>query len=1556
MAFQESGVKLSVSGYSAFIYQLNSASQAAASFGKGGGGSFAIDTKGLAAFSASANTSVGEVEARFGKLNSFTAGIFAGLGSTLASSLISGATAAASAIPNLLKTAFSEAISLEQAGANAFAISQPTQQQQADLAKLAESVALNPNLQVSQQGALEAIDAALKANIDASKLVNDGVIQAIVAQQNALGGSFEDNARLISKQLNDQIGEANPLTAQQLANQNVGTFRAGQFRSINDLLLAQAASGGSLKQLGLSQQQFNEFLAIAGTTASGGSDAGTSVKSFVNAATNASKEQRKAQQALGFNIADSTGQFNNALTLSQQLSEARINGINRIIESGGGTKEQQAELKRLNRLVNSNLNSASNLANGLTGVNLTDKQRAKRIEAANVQAQNAKAQFDALLSTVPSLQQTATKIKASETQFAGLLFQAFGTDGGRFAAALAGLSEEDAKRVTELITTADALQVAAIKTDTVSAKIEAIGDIFTANVAKIAKPSLVPLKDFLSTVATFGGQITPIFEFVGAKLSNALVKPLTFASGLIKNLGLNLGNFLSGFSNTIRLSDILQIDPGKFDIAFTRDIFGNVGLTSLKFGDFFTFDNKAGLIDVDIANVVHFTSGNGATSLKFGNFFTFDSKAGFIDVDIAKVIHFTTSTVNGLSISQLNIAGTLSNLIYGQGRVSLNLGRLLFFEFNLSDALGRTSFDFSAIGKTIVSGFYSQGTFKLDIGRLLDISGSFTPGGVFTLALNGKNFTVDFAAIQSFVAGIPTKIQEVVTQAFANPGQFVVDAAAYLGGLATSIQTSVTGFFAAVPAWTVDASTYLAGLGTALRTSVSGFLANPPAWVINAANYLSGLGTAITTSVTNFFTTPPAWVIDAAGYVGSITTAIQSEINRQLNTPGTFANTAVGTATGVQQGTSQIISDAIINTAAFVDSVKTSITTSLQNAFSLDALFDFQLDARGIASRAGQSIGRFLGNAISGAIDFISLESFSNFGTSFGRFMHSGLLKALAGATVVLGGISNTVADVFLNFFGGIGEGFGGTRAFAKLGAAATAISNAFVTAVENESKALGAKINKPISDFLSSAYNGIVSATQGFADSLIGIANQIIGILNTINPVGQIPTIETFAGQNQRLQSALTSNAARQATDNASTVTPVAPALLSTTPALGSLAQFNQPSTANLQSAINKAAASYDAMSTAALANSKSVSGANAPKYDVLSSAITKTATSLKAPSSTPPSYNPLSSAITSGAGKINAVPAAPSYNPLTGAISGASAKISAQPTPPSYNPLTGAINSASSKLNSMGTPPQFGPLTSAAASAAAKLAGFTVPTIPPFPGWGALVGDVGSPPSNNTGGGGTKPVSTGGGNNAKSVDIGGKGGLQLPQKPIDNQPQKPVAGGFDDTRIVNQLIASTNQIVKALEDNIGRAGANTRKTSVTNLFAVGSGNTVSTADLLNSVLQSDELKNLISAAIKGNVAPAGASNPSSGGDFSASPITWPGRGSIGFGVQSAGQSAFQRVSGAKGQGSAQTQALLSTPPQVTNNYFYNTRNYNLSVQTIQSDASLIEQFGYMERLAASV
>ena len=209
MAIRESGIRLRVDGLSQFTADISRANQAANNFGSGAK-SFQIGNGDpFAAFAGSADRSLGTVQAKFGALNSFTAGIFAGLGGALASSLISGATKAATAIPNLLKSAFSQAISLEQASADAFAISQPSAQQQAQLAKIAEAAALNPNLQVSQAGALEAIDAALRANISAQQIAGGGIIEAIVSQQNALGGTFNDNARLIAKQLNDQVGAAN---------------------------------------------------------------------------------------------------------------------------------------------------------------------------------------------------------------------------------------------------------------------------------------------------------------------------------------------------------------------------------------------------------------------------------------------------------------------------------------------------------------------------------------------------------------------------------------------------------------------------------------------------------------------------------------------------------------------------------------------------------------------------------------------------------------------------------------------------------------------------------------------------------------------------------------------------------------------------------------------------------------------------------------------------------------------------------------------------------------------------------------------------------------------------------------------------------------------------------------------------------------------------------------------------------------------------------------------------------------------------------------------------
>lgn len=88
---------------------------------------------------------------------------------------------------------------------------------------------------------------------------------------------------LIAKQLNDQVGAATQLSAQQLADQNVGTLRRSISRYQWTYYLPRPSAGGALKNLGWSQQQFNEFLAIAGTTASGGScDAGTSVKAFIN--------------------------------------------------------------------------------------------------------------------------------------------------------------------------------------------------------------------------------------------------------------------------------------------------------------------------------------------------------------------------------------------------------------------------------------------------------------------------------------------------------------------------------------------------------------------------------------------------------------------------------------------------------------------------------------------------------------------------------------------------------------------------------------------------------------------------------------------------------------------------------------------------------------------------------------------------------------------------------------------------------------------------------------------------------------------------------------------------------------------------------------------------------------------------------------------------------------------------------------------------------------------------------------------------------------------------
>lgn len=1640
MAIRESGVRLSVQNLNGFLSDINRAQQSVNAFGTGSkSADFGSFANGLGS---SVDRELGTVRAKFTSLNSFTAGIWASMGVALGSALISGVTKAAGAIPNLIGKSFSEAINLEQASADAFAIVQPSAQQQQQLKKLAESVALNPNLQVSQSGALEAIDAALKAGISVQQLATGGIIEAIVSQQNALGGSFEENSRLIAKQLNDQAGAVTQLSAQQLANQNVGTFQAGQFRSINDLLLAQAASGGALKSLGLSQQQFNEFLSIAGTTASGGSDAGTSVKAFVNAATNASKEQASAQKILGFNIADSTGQFNDALVLSQQLSAARIEGINQIITTGGGTKEQQAALKKLYSAYNNNLTSANNLTAGITGANLSTEKRAQKIAQANSQAQAAKREFDAMLGTIPGLKQTATKIQASETEFAGLLFQAFGTDGGRFAAALAGLSEEEAARVRAIIEGADALEVAANKTNTVRAKLDAINDNFSANLNKIAEPSLEPLKNALVAIATFGKSVSPVFDAVGASLFRVVSGPLNTFTEILTNTSTLADNFLSGFSRSISLSDIISIAPGGFDISLTKDIINGGNKIAVTFGDIFSFE-----------------TGAGGTVLSVKDFFTLDTTGDKVKINVKDYIEFVNS--DGTTVFTIRDFITFAT---DSEKTIVSIKDFIEFSTNENKTVFNVG-DYITFSDTIV------GTkFTVDIGKFVNVSGNITPAGVFTLSLNDSNFSVDLAAVQTFVAGIPAKISETIQTALSNPGQIVFSGVLFAAGIFNTIQTALTNAFGS-ETFTVTIPDIASNVKTAIVNQFAEFGVDIP-------NIAGKIQTKISEQFANFTIEIPSFIPQLRGKINQALSGDFSGISAQglLDIiPGVSGLTASlgalaiinwGTITagvgGLSAGVAGLAASPLLSTALGIAALYSSINilnsidiakfstlgTGISDAAT--GILDFGtklvdgFDAEGFASTADTFVTSFV-DRISATISGVDTGTIAT--------------SALTFATSILNKLSTVFSDP--NLGADIGASAGGLvgslvaslsnalsnpQAFADLGGGATNLAISIGGFVTSLVSSFGTELSKV--DFESLVTNGVLSF-GGFAtgignaitDSLVGGIDEILGtklaspqqrfeafidaVINAVNRlpgVGSLITTDSekasaqaaavaaannslgaFGAGAVSIDSVITSNEAQAAQEKAQIAQAQAAqeqahaAQVQAEKTANSLGAFGAgavqisdlPTLQAQQSkswndALLGAASALTQFATNVVARTTIVGGAgnglgivsvptvrlDAGNVQVDSPKVTATGEPqvqfdpflavagqpIQGPVTRQQAAQPTTggSSLLAGVGPIPVVV----QNPT--AATTPTTQTAATPTGGGSGFLAPSLKSADSAVQS-GVSAFSAALKAAGSSVRSSVSGVKIPPfrwpviiapnlnskvsplrwpdvqgvdlnskVPPFPSWSAIIPSINIP---------SIPPFPGWGAFVQTVTVqvpsGGSSSSSGSGAPDSGTGSGPRSGGragatFDTASVVDQSVDNTEAIIKALTE-LDISGATNIKNYNIRIYNLSGG-----SDLLKALLSGTDVEKQAAAIEQGKE----LKEFSLGGSFGVANRQFP---------------TGKTLSRSGANDSTVVNQLVTSPPQVTNNY-YNTRNYNLNIYTLQSEAALTEQFAYMEHLAAAL
>lgn len=258
----------------------------------------------IASLYAKIGADVSEFESKIGGAHKTLSSFGTALGG-LATGAAVAATAAIAAVGAVIGTGIAKAASFEQSFADIAATMGKTTEEIAPLKKLIMDLGLDPKLKVSTDEAAAAVSMLVKNGLTMTDVLN-GAARSTVLLANATGADFgmaADIATDVMQQFN--ITAADMDTA---VNGILGVTQASKF-GIQGYKDAIAMAGGVASSVGVNFDDFNATLAATAFNFSGGSDAGTSFKTFLQRLVPSTNEATAEMERLGIITADGSNRF-----------------------------------------------------------------------------------------------------------------------------------------------------------------------------------------------------------------------------------------------------------------------------------------------------------------------------------------------------------------------------------------------------------------------------------------------------------------------------------------------------------------------------------------------------------------------------------------------------------------------------------------------------------------------------------------------------------------------------------------------------------------------------------------------------------------------------------------------------------------------------------------------------------------------------------------------------------------------------------------------------------------------------------------------------------------------------------------------------------------------------------------------------------------------------------------------------------------------------------------------------------------------------------------------
>ena len=241
---------------------------------------------------------------------------------------------------------------------------------------------VDPRLKVSATEAGQAIELLARNGLSMTEIL-DGAAFSTVLLANATGTEFGNAADIATDAMSIFGHEASELA--ELIDGMVAVTTNSKF-TIDDYNLALRNGGAAAAEAGIPLNEFNASIALMAEEAGTGMRAGTALRNFLMRLTPNTNIAADAMAELGLIVNgnnqfydEATGELKSMADIAQILNEAMYGTSEVMVEVGGRTAEQNAQLSRLRDAYANAQQSITDYNMGIKGVNLSEEARAKKV-------------------------------------------------------------------------------------------------------------------------------------------------------------------------------------------------------------------------------------------------------------------------------------------------------------------------------------------------------------------------------------------------------------------------------------------------------------------------------------------------------------------------------------------------------------------------------------------------------------------------------------------------------------------------------------------------------------------------------------------------------------------------------------------------------------------------------------------------------------------------------------------------------------------------------------------------------------------------------------------------------------------------------------------------------------------------------------------------------------------------------------------------------------------------------------------------------------------------